>query len=386
MKKYKLSDITLNLIDGKHGGCDEQKNSGYYFVSVKDLKFNYIDYSNAKQISKEDFDEVNRRTKLEMGDTIYANSGDTIGKSLFIDENSINVDKTTFQKSVAILKPNTKFVIPKYLFYLLKYETPRLRKSSSGSAQKNLLLETMRNFEVTIHDLDMQNKIMNILNPIDTLIAHKIKMNLEIETFLQNSFIYKIVNNNSTKWETIYLKDYLNFEKGIEVPSINNPENIEKYVRFYKVGDMDEELDNKKGEYIELSNRENNSVTPNDVVVSFDGTPGKVSIGLDGCYSSGIRKIKSINNQIPNCLIYLLFKSKTIQYTINQYSTGSNILHAGEAINHLKFKYNYEVYKSFGETYDELFKLFVNNITEIKSLIKLRDELIPLIFSNCIKL
>lgn len=386
MKKYKLSEITLNLIDGKHGGCDEQKNSGYYFVSVKDLKFNYIDYLNVKQISKEDFDDVNRRTKLEVGDTIYANSGDTIGKSVFIDENSINVNKTTFQKSVAILKPDTKYIIPKYLFYLLKYETPRLRKSSSGSAQKNLLLDTMRNFEVTIHDLEKQNKIMNILNPIDDVINNKIKMNLEIETLLQNSFIYNIVNNYSVKWETIQLKDYLIFEKGIEVPSITTPDKIDNYVRFYKVGDMDEEFDNKKGEYIDLYNKENNFVTPNDIVVSFDGTPGKVSIGLEGCYSSGIRKIKSINGQIPNCLIYLLFKSKPIQYTIKQYSTGSNILHAGEAINHLEFKYNYEVYKKFGETYDKLFKLFINNITEIKSLIKLRDELIPLLYSNYIKL
>ena len=45
------------------------------------------------------------RTNLENGDTIYANTGDTIGKSLFVQDNPL-ASKTSFQKSVAILKPD----------------------------------------------------------------------------------------------------------------------------------------------------------------------------------------------------------------------------------------------------------------------------------------
>ena len=83
----KLKDITLNITDGVHGDCEPEDNSGYYFISVKDLEQYCINYDNARQITKEAFINAHKRTKLEVGDTIYANSGHTIGKSLFISEN-----------------------------------------------------------------------------------------------------------------------------------------------------------------------------------------------------------------------------------------------------------------------------------------------------------
>ena len=195
MNKYTLDQLTLNLIDGKHGGCSEKKNSGYYFISVKDLKPFYIDYSDAKQISKEDYLQCHKRTKLENGDTIYANSGDTIGKSVFI-ENEKNVNCTTFQKSVAILKPNQELIYPKYLYYLMKYETPRLRRLSSGSAQKNLLLDTMKKLEVEIPDLNEQKKILNILDPFDNLIKHNISEINYIQDYLEKIYNYWFVQFN----------------------------------------------------------------------------------------------------------------------------------------------------------------------------------------------
>lgn len=195
MNKYSLDQLTLNLIDGKHGGCLEEENSGYYFISVKDLRPFYIDYSDAKQISKEDFLQCHKRTKLENGDTIYANSGDTIGKSVFI-ENEKNVNCTTFQKSVAILKPNKELIYPKYLYYLMKYETPRLRRLSSGSAQKNLLLDTMKKLEVEIPELDMQKRIIDILNPFDDLIKHNISEINYIQDYLEKIYNYWFVQFN----------------------------------------------------------------------------------------------------------------------------------------------------------------------------------------------
>lgn len=178
-KTFKLKDITSSIFDGKHGGCQEEKNSGYYFISVKDIVNGMIDYENAKQISEDDFNQIYKRTKLEVGDTIYANSGDTIGKSLFIKENEL-VNKTAFQKSIAVLKPNDK-IDEKFLYYLLMYETPGLRNVATGSAQKNLLLDTMRNYEVEIPDLKEQQKISKILYDIDEKIDNNKRIIDKIE-------------------------------------------------------------------------------------------------------------------------------------------------------------------------------------------------------------
>lgn len=187
--QYTLKQITLNLIDGKHGGCDEEKNSGYYFISVKDFEKYKINYKNAKEISEDDFVSCNKRTKLEPGDTIYANSGDTIGKILYIDDNEF-VSRTTFQKSVAILKPNTDLVLPKYLFYLMKYNTPRLRNLASGSAQKNLLLDTMKKFFVTIPDKVYQKNIIDQLEPLDELIKLNDTQLQKIDNYINKVYQY----------------------------------------------------------------------------------------------------------------------------------------------------------------------------------------------------
>ena len=106
MEKYKLTE---RIYDGKHGDCDTEIGSGLYFISVKDLMEYDINYKNAREITKGDFIENYKRTCLENGDTIYANTGDTIGKSIFVKENSM-VKKTSFQKSVAVIKPNRTFL------------------------------------------------------------------------------------------------------------------------------------------------------------------------------------------------------------------------------------------------------------------------------------
>ena len=156
-KSITLSQITTSIFDGKHGDCENLKGSGLYFISVKDLSDYNINYYNAREITPNDFEQNYKRTNLEEGDTIYANTGDTIGKSIFVKNNKL-VSKTSFQKSIAVLKPNINIIEPRYLYYLMKYETPRLRKVATGSGQKNLLLSTMRDFKVTIHDRKRQKQ------------------------------------------------------------------------------------------------------------------------------------------------------------------------------------------------------------------------------------
>lgn len=187
--KTTLGEITLSIFDGKHGDCENLPGSGCYFISVKDLREYDIDYGNAREITPSDFAQNYMRTKLENGDTIYANTGDTIGKSLFVQDNPLTA-KTSFQKSVAILKPNTEYVEPRYLYYLLKYETSRLRQASTGSGQKNLLLSTMREFELSIHDKSTQKKIVAVLSCIDDKIRYNNRINDNLQQQLKLLYDY----------------------------------------------------------------------------------------------------------------------------------------------------------------------------------------------------
>lgn len=140
----RLGEITTLLTDGKHGDSKDQKDSGYYFLSAKDIQNGKFIYDNARQITYEDFIETHRRTNLEPGDLCVVNTGATIGKTAFAPDNELT-RKTTFQKSVAILKVLNHHTSMRFIEYFIIFETPKLLKTSRGSAINNLLLGDMKN-------------------------------------------------------------------------------------------------------------------------------------------------------------------------------------------------------------------------------------------------
>ena len=171
MRTAKLKDITLTITDGKHGDCKNHDGSGYYFISCKDVYDETIHYENARQIAEDDFRDADRRTNLAAYDILITNSG-TIGRMALVKD-SPETRKTTFQKSVAIVRADTSQVVPNYLYYLLKSKVHDFINSSNGSAQKNLLLSTMRDFDVSFVDsFETQHRIATILSRYDSLIEN----------------------------------------------------------------------------------------------------------------------------------------------------------------------------------------------------------------------
>ena len=74
-----LGDLCSLITDGKHGDCINEDNSGYYFISCKDVKDGRINYEGAREIVHGGFAETHRRTDLKPGDILLTNSG-TIGR------------------------------------------------------------------------------------------------------------------------------------------------------------------------------------------------------------------------------------------------------------------------------------------------------------------
>lgn len=169
-----LAELSLNITDGKHGDCQGDNDSGFYFISCKDVVDGQIKYNNARQITEKDFLDAHKRTKLEPNDILVTNSG-TIGRMAFIKDIP-ETCRTTFQKSVAIVKPDGKKILPRYLYYQLQNCVADFINQSNGSAQKNLLLSSMRAFKLRIHEeRKKQERIANILSVYDHLIENNQK-------------------------------------------------------------------------------------------------------------------------------------------------------------------------------------------------------------------
>jgi len=165
-----LGQLCTLITDGKHGDCRNEAGSGYYFISCKDVKDGRINYDNAREIARGDFEETHRRTDLKPGDIVLTNSG-TIGRLAIATENEMTT-RTTFQKSVAVLKPLRKEITPSFLYYALEANRAKLINASGGAAQKNLLLGELRRFLVRVPPFSLQVRIGFILSAYDDLIEN----------------------------------------------------------------------------------------------------------------------------------------------------------------------------------------------------------------------
>ena len=159
-----LSEVTLKITDGKHGGCESDPNSGYYFIGATEVFNNKIDYDNAKQITKKDFDIDYKRCDLKLDDFVIVNTGATIGKSAIVSDERCT--KTLLQKSVALIRTDSSKILPIYIKYLYDNEQS-LYNQGQGCARVNLLLSQIKNTSVPVPPIELQNKFAQIVEQID---------------------------------------------------------------------------------------------------------------------------------------------------------------------------------------------------------------------------
>ena len=175
-KWVRLGEITTLITDGKHGDSENQDNSGFYFLSAKDIQNEKLVYDYARQITEKDFYETHRRTNLKPGDICIVNTGATVGK-LAIAPDDKKTYSTTFQKSVAIIKLVKDYVYNKYIKYYLLNDVPRLMQKSWGSAINNLLLSDMRIELIPLPPLAEQKEIVK---QVEKLLANVTELEKQI--------------------------------------------------------------------------------------------------------------------------------------------------------------------------------------------------------------
>lgn len=192
----KVSDVR----DGTHDSPIYQ-NQGIPLVTSKNLTENGLDFSNVSLISQEDYEEINKRSKVESGDILLGLIG-TIGKPVLVKAGGYAIKNVGLIKE--LLEVKNEFLLP--LLQSNIFETYVSRKNT-GNTQKFLALDGLRSFEFLAPSLPEQTHLGLFFRRLDNQIAES-RAVLEKSRQLKKAMLAKMFPTNGEKIPEIRFKGF----------------------------------------------------------------------------------------------------------------------------------------------------------------------------------
>ena len=163
----------VDVRDGTHDS-PESLDEGYPLATSMHLLPFGVDYTKANRISKEDFDKINERSKVDTFDILFSMIG-TIGSISLVIE-----DKVSFAiKNMALFKTSKCLDLVYYILCFLKHgsTTQHVTERLAGSTQKYISLGELRNLPI----INPTPEELKVFNTSVVPLFQKIKQNsLEI--------------------------------------------------------------------------------------------------------------------------------------------------------------------------------------------------------------
>ena len=165
----KLGEVCLRITDGTHV-TPKYVEAGVPFLSVKDVRNGRLDFSNVRFISEEQHRELTKSAKPEYGDILYTKVG-TIGVAAFVNTNR----EFSIFVSVALLKPDHGVIDSRFLTEMMNtdYLRSQAHRRVKGIGVPDLHLVEIRDFDIVVPPMQLQQKFAEIAVRIDTVKTHQ---------------------------------------------------------------------------------------------------------------------------------------------------------------------------------------------------------------------
>ena len=194
----KLGEV-IEIRDGTH---DSPKyiDTGFPLVTSKNIVKGNLDLTTINFISKEDYEKINLRSKVDLGDIIMPMIGTIGNPHLVIEEPNYAI------KNVALLKFCKTDVINTYIFHLLNSPVflSFVNSISRGGTQKFVSLNDIRRMQIPLPPFPEQKRIVELLDRAQGLIDRR-KEQLSLMDTLTKSVFYEMFGDpvkNEKGWET----------------------------------------------------------------------------------------------------------------------------------------------------------------------------------------
>ncbi len=300
----RLANACPLITDGSHFSPVPQI-EGFPIVTAKDIPHGRIDLATCTRISEADWRLLRAQNCAPaVGDVLLSKDG-TIGRVVHYKEDL----GVVLLSSVAMLRPDST-LDPAFLAQVLRSHIfdVQLNRLQSGSALKRLVLADIRKIEVPRPDLDVQQRIVEILSTLDEAIdqteafmtkTRQIKAGLMHDLFtrgltpngqLRSTFeeapqLYKEspLGWIPKEWKTVLLDEVANRGSG-HTPSKNHPEYWNGGIKWVSLADswrLDRVHISDTDQNISQAGIDNSSAVlhpPGIVVLSRDAGVGKSAV------------------------------------------------------------------------------------------------------------
>ena len=178
--KTTINEVCSIITDGTHQPPKFQK-EGIPFIFVSNIAQNEITYNAEKFISKQTYNELVKRTPIEIGDILLSTVG-SYGHPAIVKENR----KFLFQRHIAYLKPKQEKINSVYLYgAILSHNVQKqIDEKVKGIAQKTLNLSEIRKIVIPLPKMNKQTQFADFVKQVD-------KSKFEIEQSLEKLELLK---------------------------------------------------------------------------------------------------------------------------------------------------------------------------------------------------
>lgn len=163
--RYIPLKAVCDVRDGTHDSPKYVANSEYRLLTSKNFTKGYIDFSSVNYISKEDFDEINKRSLVSTNDIIMPMIG-TVGSPVIVGN-----DSNFAIKNVALIKFSDSKYLPIFVKYILdsEYFQNIVASNARGSNRIFISLDDLRTLPIPVIDEDLQRLFADYASDCDKL-------------------------------------------------------------------------------------------------------------------------------------------------------------------------------------------------------------------------
>ncbi len=158
-----IEDVCDKITDGTHQ-TPKYEISGVKFLSAKDVTSKKIDINNVKYIGNKLHEELKKRVLPKRNDILLAKNG-TTGVAAIVDLD----EEFSIYVSLALLRPNTKIILPKYLLHFVNSQIAKNQFDSKliGIGVPNLHLSEIKKTKIVLPNKNIQNEIVSHIDKLN---------------------------------------------------------------------------------------------------------------------------------------------------------------------------------------------------------------------------